>query len=102
MAQDLINVGKTASPRRRGRPATNENVCTTPRCSKVKKVYSEKPSYNIRTDTVDHLADFDDKKIATRCKYKDCKRRTHMFCSKCKIHLCLDSKNKCFRDFHLK
>lgn len=102
MAQDLINVGKTASPRRRGRPIANENIFTTPTSTKINRVDSERPSNNIRTDTVDHLADFDDKTIATRCKYTNCKRRTHIFCSKCKIHLCLDSKSKCFKKFHLK
>lgn len=94
---DLINVGKTASPRRRGRPGVNENVRITPKSSKINKVDSVRPSNNVRTDTVDHLADFDDKKIATRCKYTECKRRTHIFCSKCQIHLCLDSKSKFLR-----
>lgn len=102
LAKDLINVGKTISPKRRGRPAATNDYLTTPTTTKIKKVDSERPSNNLRTDTVDHLADFDDKKIATRCKYYDCKRRTHIFCLKCKVHLCLDSKSKCFRDFHLK
>lgn len=69
---DLINVGKTASFRRRGKPSANENVCITPTSSKINREDSVRPSDNVRTDTVDHLADFDNKKIATRCKLKEC------------------------------
>lgn len=63
----------------------NANIFTTPTLTKINRVDSERPSNNIRTDMVDHLTDFNDKTIATRCKYTNCKKRTHIFCSECKI-----------------
>lgn len=47
-----------------------------------------------------HWPFFDDKKSRTRCKMPGCSSFTHIFCTKCEIHLCLTSKRNCFYSIH--
>lgn len=98
ISSDLISLGQTVIQRKkRGRPSNEEQEAAT----STKRVKEEqRPSTAIRKDTVDHLPQFDQKKDATRCKNKCCKGKTHVFCLKCNVHLCLSSKRNCFFEFH--
>lgn len=57
-----------------------------------------------RYDMKDHLPGFDKFKFSTKCKNPACnnKIKTHCFCTKCNVHLCLTKKRNCFYDFHHK
>lgn len=73
-------------------------------CSKVRKTTkqtkSKKPSDGIRYDCVGHWPEIDSKKNASRCKNETCTFKTHFFCSKCKVYLCIRQHRNCFRQFH--
>ncbi|KAG8253744.1 hypothetical protein J6590_029318 [Homalodisca vitripennis] len=100
LESNLINVGQTATIRKkRGRPASTEDL---PSHSTSKERTSEEvqPSKAMRRDTVDHLPEVDSKKEATRCKNQNCKGKTHVFCTKCQVHLCLLSYRNCFIMYH--
>lgn len=49
-----------------------------------------------------HLPAYDDNKEATRCKLKGCTQRSHFFCKKCNVHLCIVKGRICFTEFHSK
>lgn len=59
----------------------------------------ERPSDSIRFDNVNHLPYRDSVKSASRCK-NNCDQYTHVFCGKCKVHLCFTSQRNCFATFH--
>ncbi|CAK9827646.1 hypothetical protein ANTRET_LOCUS5324 [Anthophora retusa] len=60
------------------------------------------PCAHYNYDNVDHMPQIDNKKEATRCKLPLCKGRTHFYCDKCRVHLCLVKKRNCFERFHRK
>lgn len=66
-------------------------------CERVKM--KKKPRNELRYDEISHFPEVDKKRNASRCK--DCKGSTHFFCSKCNVHLCLNSNRNCFEDFHI-
>ncbi|KAK4876306.1 hypothetical protein RN001_012728 [Aquatica leii] len=65
---------------------------TPPILKKMRKKTA--PVKEVRLDGIGHLPEFDDKSThsQTRCKYPNCKGKTHTFCSKCKVHLCIQIK----------
>jgi len=68
--------------------------------SKNRRVDPPNPLNFITKDKNDHFPVIDDLKHGTLCKNKNCKKRTHIKCTKCKIHLCFTTQNNCFYDFH--
>lgn len=68
---------------------------------KLKRANEKRPSHEVRYDQRGHFAKFDDEKNATRCKKENCESRTHMFCVKCNVHLCIAKNKHCFYDFHV-
>lgn len=67
---------------------------------KSKKQQEKRPKKKIRYDRHDHLPHYDSKDAATRCKNEKCKYSTHVYCSKCNVHLCCTIKRNCFTEFH--
>lgn len=51
-------------------------------------------------DKMFHWPFYDEKKSRSRCKMPGCIFFTHVFCTKCEIHLCLTSKRNCFYSMH--
>lgn len=58
----------------------------------------------VRYDRIDHMPQMDSLKNATKCKNPTCSRnnRTHFFCKKCNVHLCLTRDRNCFEEYHTK
>lgn len=116
LANELINYRKLTSPKRKGRPSNastdrssrsnSEDICTyfSPQTNKKLKTDSPIPPEAVRYDGIDHLPGVDNLKNLTKCKHPNCSRkhRTHIFCEKCKVHLCLSSGGNCFANFHIK
>lgn len=65
------------------------------------KKIGSRPCDTVRFDRIDHLPDKDSLKSSTRCKMPGCKQKTHVFCLKCKCHLCFTVGRNCFKNFHL-
>jgi hypothetical protein len=64
---------------------------------------NQKSFNDVRFDQVGHFSIHDDtSKSASRCKLENCGCRSRVQCEKCKVHLCLTSKNNCFKKFHTK
>lgn len=70
---------------------------------KLKRSNEKRPPHEVRYDQRGHFVKFDDEKNATRCKNENCKTksRTHMYCVKCNVHLCVAKGQNCFYDFHV-
>lgn len=98
VADALIKMGQPINMRKRGRPSAS----SSPAPQRQRITAEVRPSREIQYDTVDHLPDYDTKHEATRCKNPLCKGKTHVFCLKCKIHLCFTGARNCFKSFHLK
>lgn len=81
---------------KRGRPSAETE---TPSSSK-KGCYETRPFQDMRYDGYNHLPTYDEKKENSRCKMEDCKGKTHIFCTKCKVHLCILKGRNCFNKFH--
>lgn len=100
ISNHLVNVGQMANIRRkRGRPSSlpqSPAQCTSRQFSRGET----RPSSEVRGDKVDHLPRFDDKADTTRCKFPKCKGKTHFYCVKCNVHLCLGRNKDCFLLFH--
>lgn len=100
LANALISAGKTVTSRKRGRPS----VDSEDENQRVARGRNEsRPISDVKYDTVDHLPKHDDKAEPTRCKHLGCgKFRSHWFCQKCQVHLCLTKNRNCFFNFHQK
>lgn len=60
----------------------------------------KKPDDKVRYDRTDHFPRVDNHLNATRCK--NCSGKSHVWCIKCGVHLCLLSYRNCFEHFHTK
>lgn len=60
-----------------------------------------RPPHELRYDQRSHFPKFDSKENPTRCKKENCGLRTHMYCVKCNVHLCISRDRDCFKDFHV-
>ena len=100
VADGLINVGKIVNIPRRGRPSSSPKLQAPPKRSRLGT--EKRPAEDVQYDNTDHMPQFDIKKEATRCKLQECKSRSHIYCDKCNVHLCLTSKKNCFATFHRK
>ncbi|CAF3821553.1 unnamed protein product [Rotaria sordida] len=54
----------------------------------------------VRYDSSDHWPLFISALNNTRCKNENCSGKTYWQCSKCKVHLCLNSSKNCFTEYH--
>lgn len=68
---------------------------------KLKRCNEKRPCNEMRYDQRGHFPKFDEQKNATRCKNENCAARTHMYCVKCNVHLCIAKNKDCFNDFHV-
>lgn len=75
-------------------------VLNKPIVQKIIKKIDQRPFAEVRNDNIGHLPDFDNLDNAIRCKYGGCKLRSHVYCEKCKVHLCFTRRNKCFTLYH--
>lgn len=100
LAEEMVKVGKPASitKRKAGRPSTDSSPAEQ---SEKRSKYEQRPLKCVQQDMIDHLPIHDGKQEPTRCKNTKCgKYRSHFFCKKCKIHLCLNQSRNCFFEFH--
>lgn len=82
-----------------GRPSHDVSNATS--SSKINRSRGEKrPLVEIQSDLLDHMPQFDENKEATRCKNPGCRQRSHVYCDKCSVHLCLVRNRNCFVSFH--
>ena len=52
------------------------------------------------SNCVNHWSVFESALNGTRCKAGKCARKTYRKCTKCKVHLCLNSTRSCFIQYH--
>ena len=99
-AEGLLKIGKSAEiSTRRGRPSSSPG--SSPRPTKRQNI-ERRPLREVQTDNCQHMPEHDQKKEATRCKYNRCNQRSHIYCIKCNVHLCLNRERNCFSNFHMK
>lgn len=67
---------------------------------KINKINEKKPDHIIRYDEIAHLPGVD---IETRrrCKLEGCTQLTYVYCEKCNVHLCINIRRNCFKEFHI-
>lgn len=92
VAESLI---LTKAPPKRGRPSLED-----PKPGVSKKTRETPPMLQTRYDGYNHFAKHDSKPDNTRCKYEECKFKTHIYCTKCNVHLCILSNRNCFFAYH--
>lgn len=59
----------------------------------------KRPSHEIRYDGIEH---YPEAKPFQRCKMEGCTSRSYVYCSKCKVSLCLKRNMNCFKAFHIR
>ena len=91
VAEALLRPAVPKPPVQRGRP-TARLSSKKPRPAPIPL-----PSPNIRFDRFDHWPAPTNK---GRCRYPGCNGRSTILCSKCKLRLCLNAKNNCFKAYH--
>lgn len=95
VAEGLVKVGGNVEMKKRGRPSSTPPM-------KAKRYKEKRPADDVQYDYVDRVSNFDMNKEATRCKMHQCGGRTHIYCDKCNVHLCLTRNKNCFAQFHRK
>lgn len=65
-----------------------------------KRKRENRPDFSIRFDGKGHLPAKENWDNATRCKLESCKKKSHVYCTKCNVHLCLEAERNCFLKFH--
>ncbi|XP_050293817.1 piggyBac transposable element-derived protein 3-like [Anthonomus grandis grandis] len=100
IAESLIKMGQKVPSDKRGRPSSSFSATSPASPHPVKRKVETRPLVEVQFDRVDHMPQFDDKKEATRCKVAECKGRSHVFCEKCRVHLCINKNRNCFLTFH--
>lgn len=85
------------NPPKRGRPSSAS--MDSPGTSR-KPPNEFRPPQEARYDGYKHFPEIDNKKDNSRCKMEGCKLKTHVFCKKCEVHLCLTKDRNCFFSFH--
>jgi len=104
LAESLMLVGMPFSPaRKRGRPSRSseqsfEELPEQPR--RKNRPVDQTPLEEVTQDGFHHFPMYDERKEAIRCKRMNCRGRTHVQCTKCRVHLCFTKKTNCFFDFH--
>lgn len=94
VAEHLILFRK---PPKRGRPTDEDSPV------QAKKKKEARPFVEKRYDGYNHIPTVDEKKKDnSRCKLEGCKNKTHIYCTKCEVHVCLIKGRNCFSKFHLK
>lgn len=101
VAQALIKSGKSVLKSKRGRPTSARLADNTPP-KKPKWKEEVRPIPEVQHDLVDHMPQLDGNKDGKRCKYFQCQLKTHFYCDKCNIHLCIKKERNCFAKFHRK
>lgn len=83
---------------------TSSSSSLLPLYSPTNRTDSSLPLDVSRYDRLDHMPKIDCLKNATKCKNPMCSRnnRTHFYCTKCNVHLCLTKERNCFAEFHKK
>lgn len=80
--------------KKRGRPSLSDLVEN----KRQKPNTSILPPRDVRRDGFEHFPVWGEKR--QRCKYPGCKGKTFISCDKCRVELCLNKSNNCFRSFH--
>ena len=99
LAECLVKVGNPVQIKR-GRPSSS-----TPELSrkKIAKCNEEvRPIPEVQHDSIDHLPQLDGCKEGKRCKNGKCNKKTHFYCDKCLVHLCIKKERNCFVIYHRK
>lgn len=99
IAEALIGTNKDIQQKKRGRPSTS-SLSPSPSVTVKHGPQEVQPVDEVRLDGYNHLPAIDDKSFASRCKFPECKSRTHNMCLKCNVHLCITKKQNCFLIYH--
>lgn len=94
VAASLISSGKVQT--KVGRPFSSPGRETPPPQQRRKRKASSVPP-DVRTDRIDHFPIWDTRQ---RCKHCTGVHFTHVYCGKCRIHLCLNKDRNCFCAHH--
>lgn len=97
VAEVLCSLGENPFKPKRGRPSS---VTPEPVAKVSRKTFL--PQDEIRYDGMNHWPEFLDRSGKKTCKQPGCKSETQMFCTKCKLNLCIGNNKTCFVDFHNK
>ena len=77
-----------------------EGFAVRPPPPRGRGVGAKSVNVDARYDRVGHFPLNIDTKVAQRCKYEGCLRKTKYSCRKCKVCLSIDHKSDCFIKFH--
>ncbi|CAL9686005.1 unnamed protein product [Knipowitschia caucasica] len=92
VGNSLTSAGKARI--RSGRPQTSSRAGGTPALRK--RPCARVPS-DVRKDGIDHFPTWESRQ---RCKHCTGNHFTHVYCEKCKVHLCLNKDRNCFLGYH--
>lgn len=91
----LCKYGTSITPTR-GRPRSD--IQPEIEAKKFKGPAAVAPPQDVRLDQLAHWPEF--ATTRQRCKLPGCKLKSFCKCSKCSVHLCLNTNNNCFTKYH--
>ena len=76
-----------------------ENILNPPK--RKKKETHSGVSNMARLDSIEHWPEVQ-RNLRLPCKNGKCSMKSNVYCSKCQVHLCLNTTRNCFKDYHCK
>ncbi|KAK4874020.1 hypothetical protein RN001_013380 [Aquatica leii] len=100
--EDKMNITKPIYPMisEIGKPSTIPQSTVRPKL--LRRNEENRPIPEVQHVKVDHMPHLDNNKKGKRCKYPTCNKKTHFYCDKCSVHLCIKKERNCFVTFHRK
>jgi len=98
ISEALCKYNKDLLPKKRGRPSKEPEEGTSDESKKFRASRAPRPQEDTRKDGCGHWPVVEAKR--QRCKNGNCPGKPVFKCSKCQVHLCLNSKNNCFAKYH--
>lgn len=101
-----MNLSREKSPKKKTTvkitPVKKSQEKTTAEKSQKKYQHrsrEKRPLHELRYDGLNHWPEI--RNGQTRCKRENCVSKTHFFCSKCNVSLCIATERNCFKSFHI-
>lgn len=95
LAKVLTTIGSSnVVSNKRGRPSNTSLESNY----KKRKHKESSPPFETRTDGIGHWPQHSQQR--NRCRLDGCNGKSRMFCSKCKVYLCLYDEKRCFVEYH--
>ena len=97
IGESLLKTSVVVQHRQRGRPSVRAEPQEENSSTKRRALFIPLPPVVVQQDHANHWPMVTSK---GRCRFSGCTGRSIIMCTKCRVRLCLNTRNNCFKAFH--